>query len=100
VRENYLPVVDVAIRADFDQMRSFAQDLHELARDLSARSGFVHCEALNHDLIGHLHQVEKDWTAHRSQLQSFLSETANTIVRIVAEYEKTNDTVASAATVH
>jgi uncharacterized protein YukE len=86
------------IRADFERMLGFAAELRDLARELAGRSGFVHCEALDHDLGGHLHQVEKDWKAYRSQVQSFLSETADTIKQIVAQYEKTNDTVASAAT--
>ena len=86
------------IRADFDRMRGYAVRLRGLARELADGSGFVHCEALDHDLAGHLHQAEKDWKAYRSQLQSFLSESADTIELIVAQYQKTNDTVASAAT--
>ena len=94
----YLPVTDATIRADFDRMHAFARRLRKLAQEVSDRSGFARCATLDRDLSGHLHQVEKDWMTHRSQMQSFLSETANSIDRIVAEYEKTNDTVASAAT--
>jgi hypothetical protein len=98
VLDTYLPAPDVMIRADFDRMRDYAAELRGLAREVADRSGIVHCEVLDHDLGGHLHQAEKDWKAYRSRLQSFLSETADTIDRIVARYEKTNDTVASAAT--
>jgi len=89
---------DVMIRADFDRMRDYAARLRGLARELADRSGFVHCEALDHDLSGHLHRAEKDWRAYRSRVQSFLSESADTIELIVAQYQKTDDTVASAAT--
>jgi len=99
VLDSYL-VPDVVIRADFDRMRDYAVGLRGLARELADRSGFIHCEALDHDLAGHLHQAEKDWKAYRSQLQSFVSESADTIERIVARYEETNDIVASAATCH
>jgi hypothetical protein len=87
------------IQADFQRMRTLAGGLRELAQQLGDHSGIVHSDALDHDLVGHLSKVEKDWTAHRSRLQSFLSETASTIQQIVVEYEKTNDTVASAATI-
>lgn len=96
--DKYLAGADAAIRADFDRMHSFGRRLHKLAHEVGDRSAFAHCDALDRDLTGHLHLVEKDWMTHRSQVQSFLSETAATIDRIVAEYEKTNDTVASAAT--
>ncbi|HEU5269675.1 MAG TPA: hypothetical protein VFU36_07100 [Jatrophihabitans sp.] len=96
--DKYLGVADAVIRADFERMHGFAHRLRELAQEVGDRSGFVHCEALDRDLTGHLHEVEKDWTKHRLQVQSFLCETADSIDRIVAEYEKTNDTVASAAT--
>jgi len=98
MQDKYLAAGDTAIRADFDRMTSFAHRLHKLAQEVGDRSGFVHCDALDRDLTGHLHLVEKDWMAHRSQVQSFLTETADAITRIVAQYEKTNDTVASAAT--
>ena len=88
-----------AIQADFQRMRTLAGGLRELAQQLGDRSGFVHSDALDHDLVGQLDKVENDWSAHRSRLQSFLSETASTIQQIVVEYEKTNDTVASAATI-
>jgi hypothetical protein len=87
-----------AIQADFQRMRTLAGSVRELAQQLGDRAGFVHSDALDHDLAGQLNKAEKDWTAHRSRLQSFLSETASTIQQIVVEYEKTNDTVAAAAT--
>ncbi|MFL6163410.1 MAG: hypothetical protein ACJ74U_14425 [Jatrophihabitantaceae bacterium] len=97
--KNMLTAGDVMITVDFDRMRRLARDLRELAQRVGGHSGFVHSDALDHDLTGHLHRVENDCRVHRSHLQSFLSETATTIERIVAEYEKTNDTVASAATI-
>jgi hypothetical protein len=96
--QNLSAAGDAVIRADFQRMRTLAGDLRELARQVGDRSGFVHSDALDHDLVGQLSKVEKDWVAHRSRLQSFLAETASTIQQIVVEYEKTNDTVASAAT--
>jgi uncharacterized protein YukE len=96
--ENAGTAQDVAIEVSFEKMRELARDLRELARQLADRSVFVHSEALDHDLRGQLRHVENEWSAHRSELQSFLSETATTIERIVAEYEKTNDTLAVAAT--
>jgi hypothetical protein len=96
--QNLSAAGDAMIRADFQRMRTLAGDLRELARQVGDRSGFVHSDALDHDLTGQLRKVENEWVAHRSRLQSFLSQTAATIQQIVVEYEKTNDTVASAAT--
>jgi uncharacterized protein YukE len=96
--QNLSAAGDAMIRADFQSMRTLAGDLRGLARQVGDRSGFVHSDALDHDLTGQLRKVENDWVTHRSRLQSFLSQTAATIQQIVVEYEKTNDTVASAAT--
>ena len=92
------PGADVAIQADYQQMHGMAFRLRELARQLGGHSGFVQSAALDQDLSGRLSRVENDWTRHRSRLQSFLTETASGVDRIVAQYEKTNDTVASGAT--
>jgi hypothetical protein len=88
-----------AIEVDFQRLRTMANNLRELAQQLGDQSAFVHSGALDHDLVGQFSKVEKDWAAHRCRLQSFLSETASTMQQIVVEYEKTNDTVASAATI-
>lgn len=92
------PGAYVAIQVDYQRMRGLAFRLRELARQLGGHSGFVQSAALDQDLSGRLSRVENDWIRHRSRLQSFLAETATGVDRIVAQYEKTNDTVASAAT--
>lgn len=84
------------IRVDYAALHRLSADLRGLAHQLGYRSVIVQ-PALDSDLFGRLTNVENDWSSHRRHLQSFLSDTAKTIDDIVAQYEKTNDMIASAA---
>lgn len=84
------------IDVDFDALRALAGQLRDLVQQLSLHGAIVQPE-LDRDLFGKLAAVDRGWSLHRRQLQSFLSDTATTVDRIVAEYEKTDDLIASAA---
>lgn len=85
------------ITVDFHALRRLAQTMHELSGRL-AGPGEIASAELDSDLLGRLKSVDGDWSAHRRQLQSFLSDTAAAVEQIVAQYEKTDDMIASAAT--
>jgi hypothetical protein len=84
-----------AVRVDFSSLHGFAAELRVLAQQVIDRCSFIHT-GLDSDLDGELGRVENDWLSHRRQLQSFLSDTARSLDAIVAQYEKTNDSVARA----
>jgi len=94
------PVHDAGARieVDYAAIRSLAARLRDLAQHLSSAGGIVQPE-LDSDLFGRLAYVQSDWSRHRRNVQSFLSGTADSLDQIVARYEKTNDMIASAATV-
>jgi len=84
-----------AITVDYAALRGLAADLRSLAQQVTNRSLIVQSD-LDHDLFGRLTSVENDWSTHRRKLQSFLSDTAQTVDDIVAQYEKTDDMIAAA----
>jgi hypothetical protein len=86
------------VAADFDGMQRLARDLRDLARTVGDKRSIGHSDALDVDLRGQLHRVESDWSEHRRHLQSFLTDVADSLDRVVAEYRKTDAAVAAAAT--
>ncbi|HEX2903796.1 MAG TPA: hypothetical protein VHO01_10120 [Jatrophihabitans sp.] len=85
------------IDVDFGQLRQLAQQLRDVAGCLDGRANLASAE-LDIDLLGHLRVLDQDWSRHRRQLQSFLLDTAAAVAQIVAQYEKTDDMIATAAT--